>query len=70
MPTNQKYSSRILHRRQLVSTDTHLTSCVTLLTKVGLAYAEAAPEVSIACNEMVKMIAMITAMVEDIRNNI
>jgi len=70
MSTNQKYSARIHSRRQLVSIETHLKSCSILLADVGVRYTEAIPIVSSACHEMIMMINMMEAMVNDVRDNI
>ena len=70
MSTNQKYSVRIHTRRQLVSTVTHLQNASKSLAQIGTRYENALPRVSLACDEMIKMLSMVEALVEDIRENI
>lgn len=70
MPTNQKYSARIHSRRQLLSINTHIASSINQLTDIGDRYIEALPKVKLACDEMIKMLIMVEAMVIDIRENI
>lgn len=70
MSTNQKYSGRVHSRRQLISVQSHLVAATNQLNTIGQRYAGVLPQVSSGCVEMIKMLDMIKAMVNDLRDNI
>jgi len=70
MSTNQKYSTRLHSKRQLLRVSEHFKSAVGLILEVGTRYQEALPQVSLGCSEMVTMVSMLESMIDDIRENI
>lgn len=70
MPTNQKYSNRIHSKRQLGRANEHIQAASKVLCEIAPRYAEAAPRVSLACEPMLDMLAMVESMITDIRDNL
>ena len=71
MPTaNQKYSTRVHSRRQLSRSIEHLMEASKVLNEVGERYVDALPLISGGCIEVITMLKMVQALIEDMRVNI
>jgi len=70
MPTNQKYSTRIHSRRQLSRANDHIKAASKVLCEIMPRYEKVLPRVSLACEQMIDMLAMVENMIDDIRSNI
>jgi len=70
MPTNQKYSTRVHSRRQLTRASDNVRAASLVLCEMIPRYAEALPQVSEACRQLIDMLSMAENMIRDIRENI
>jgi len=70
MPANQKYSMRIHSRRQLGRAREHIQEADKVLNEVGCRYVDALPLISGGCIEIITMLKMVDALIEDMRTNI
>jgi len=70
MRANQKYSTRVHSKRQLGRANEHIGAASKVLCEIKPRYEDALPRVSLACEQMIDMLAMVESMITDIRENI